>query len=107
MSDFLIDDAGAHFAASRRKTYRDSVQQQFAVFINFLQSNELTTRLILDCGNAPDESTKIMKSDLTDEGFQVVQESYDKWLRGIDKGKPISDVSVMEKALTKIRRNRE
>lgn len=104
MSDFLIDDAAVHFAASKRLDYRESVRQQFAVFIAFLQSNELTTRLILDNDAVPDESTKIMKSDLTEQGFQVVQASYDKWLRGIDKGKPLSDVSVLEKALAKIRR---
>ena len=103
MSDFLIDDAAVHFAASKRQDYKDRVRQQFATFITFLQSNELTTRLLLDHEAVPDESTKLMKSDLTEEGFQVVQASYDKWLRGIDSGKPISDVSVLEKALAKIR----
>jgi hypothetical protein len=103
MSDFVIDDASVHFAASKTSDYRQRVCERFAAFVGFLQSNELTTRVILEVGEIPNESTKIMKSDLTEEGFQVVRLAYDKWLRGIDSGKPISDMSIMERALAKVR----
>ncbi len=103
MTDFVIDDASVHFAASKDSGYRARVRERFCVFIDFLQSNNLTTRTILETGRTPDESIKIRVSDLTPEGFQVVRDSYDKWLRGIDQGKPIADISVLKKCLDRIR----
>jgi hypothetical protein len=44
-----------------------------------------------------------MRSDLTDEGYALMAAAYDKWLRGIDRGKAISDVSLLEKTLKKIK----
>ncbi len=102
-NDFVIDCAKVHLAASKNADYRARVEQRFRVFIDFIQSNGLATRQILCDEDPVTNSLEIRKSDLTDEGFQVVQSAYDKWLRGIDKGKQISDVSALYKALSKIR----
>lgn len=102
MNDFVIDDAAIHFEASKNSDYRDHVVQRFTTFIEFLQKNGLTQRIILQPGQKPSSDLKIMKSDLTDEGFAVVKESYDRWLRGIENGKPIHDISVLENALASI-----
>lgn len=103
MSDFLIDKISTHLAASKSAAWRERVITRFSTFVAFLQENHLTTRTILDPGSEPEVSLRIMKSDLTDEGYEVVKAAYDKWLRGIDKGKDVSDLTTLEKALEKIR----
>ena len=106
MNDFVIDDAAVHFAASKNVEYKARVTQRFETLIRFLQSHSLTTREILGECVIPNETTKLMRSDLTDEGFEVVRAGYDKWLRRMDSGKPITDISPLEKALEK-QRNRK
>jgi hypothetical protein len=101
--DFLITEVKGLFAASKNLEYRSRVVRSFRAFINFLQANGLTTRQILAAEEPVTESLRIMKSDLTDEGFEVVKAAYDKWRRGHDRGKEIEDVSVLEKALAKLR----
>jgi hypothetical protein len=103
MNDFVIDDAAVHFAASKNAEYRQRVKDRFTTFIHFLQDNGLAVSRILVEGEEPSETLKIMKSDLTEEGFEVVKASYDKWLRGIDQGKPIADITALEKSLSKLR----
>jgi hypothetical protein len=107
MDDLPIDGVGIHLAASKNLAFKDRVRERFTVFINFLQTNGLTTRVLLKDGDIPNESTTIMKSDLTDEGFEVVRLAYDRWLRGLDRGKPVSDVSVLEKAIRDTRKGRK
>jgi hypothetical protein len=103
INDFVIDDAKAHFAASKNKDYKARVEQRFRVFVDFLQNNGLANREILASSQPVSDALQIKKSDLTDDGFAVVKASYDKWLRGIDKGKEISDVTALEKALEKVK----
>lgn len=100
--DFAIDDISVHLAASKNVTYQQRTIECFSVFIGFLQANGLTNRILLPTGEAPDRSLRIMRSDLTPVGFEVVKLGYHKWLKGIDRGKPIQDVKVLEKALAKV-----
>lgn len=104
MTDYIIDDASLHYAASKSAKYRQFVTERFSVFVKFLQDNDLTTTTLLDAGEMPSEDLKIMKSDLTEDGFEVVKSAYDKWLRGIDNGNPIDDTRTLEKSLAKVRR---
>lgn len=97
----LIDDASVHFAASKNKAYRLRVVERFATFVGFLQRNQLTLRTLLKEGEQPTETLRITRDDLTELGYTVVVAAYHQWLKGIDKGKPISDVSVLEDALEK------
>lgn len=100
--DFVIDDAAAHFAASKSAEYKLRVEQRFRAFINFIQDNGLATREILSSDTPVTANLQIHRSDLTDTGFEVVKASYDKWLRAMDKGKSTSDVSLLEKSLAKV-----
>jgi hypothetical protein len=102
-NDFLIAGTKGLFAASKNLEYRARTVRMFRAFIGFLQTNRLTTRQILAEDEPVTESLRIVKSDLTDEGFEVVKAAFDKWLRGHDRGKEIEDVSVLEKALARLR----
>ncbi len=97
--DFVVDDANVHLAASKNNDYRTRVKQRFSAVIHFLQNNGLTTRKLLADSDEVTSDLKILRSDLTDTGFRVMEVAYDKWLRGINKGKRIDDLSILIKAL--------
>ncbi len=101
--DFPIDDMSVHLAASKNPDYQNRVRQRFSVLVDFLQANRLTASTLVPPSDINANSFKLMRSDLTDEGFEVIKAAYDKWLRGHDKGKAIDDVSSLRKALEKIR----
>jgi hypothetical protein len=86
---------------------RDEITRQFAVFVHFLQTNGLTVRRLLGPGETPNDEFTIRRSDLTEEGFNVVKQGYDKWLtKVIDKGKDPADVTILERALQEVRKER-
>lgn len=103
MADFLIDDMSGHLAASKNLDYRSNARQRFRVSVDFLQDNDLTTRTLVEDDEDLGDDFKTMRSDLTDNGFDVAKAAYDKWLRGLDKSKEIHDISTLRKALEKIR----
>jgi hypothetical protein len=102
MPDYTIDQASWHLRAgseSRDKTFR-----RFRAVATFLQENGLTTRPLLPDGEVEiDESFRIHSSDLTADGLELMGRHYDRWLRGVDRGKPVEDLSILRKALSAIR----
>ena len=103
-TDFAILNIAIHLAASKNKKYRESIVRYFETLVEFLQVNELTTRELLKTGKVPADDFKLMKSDLTDEGFEFVKRSLDKWTAKVERGDPIGDVSILERELAKIRK---
>lgn len=103
MSDFLIDEVGIHYNASKDRDYRNRVLNRFSAFVEFLQANGLTTRQLLESNSRPPVAFRIMRSDLTDEGFALVKEAYDKWLKAMNSRQSAIDVSLLEKSLRKLR----
>jgi hypothetical protein len=72
MKDFLIADMAGGMAASKNRTYRDEVRQSFTVLATFFQANKLTTRSLMESDAIQGDQFKIMRSDLTDEGYEVI-----------------------------------
>jgi hypothetical protein len=104
MSDnFLIDDAGFHMKTTKNRDYHKRVKERFRIFINFLQDNRLVTHELLEAGEVPDDTTKIFSADLTPEGLEVVRKGYHKWLGSFDRGKPVTDLTPLLKALRQVR----
>lgn len=102
MNDRVIDNLATHIAASKNAEYRNRAREHFRVVISFLQTNGLTTRTLLVDGEPLPDTQKIMQSDLTERGFQVMKLGYYKWLNSLDRGRPVEDVSVLERALKKV-----
>lgn len=75
----------------------------FDSIIFYLQNNGLTTRTILAPGQSTDVNTRIMLSDLTEVGLALMRACYDKWLKGHDRGKPITEMTIFEKELKKLK----
>lgn len=103
MSDLLIDDLAIHYHASKNLEYRRRVVARFRAFISFLQDHRLTNREILAPGETPDTTTKIMRSDLTDEGYALVVDAYDKWLKTMSASDSVIETSMLEESLRRIR----
>jgi hypothetical protein len=103
--DFTITRLAWHTRRKGNEDRRDAFVAYYKAFVTFLQSNRLTTRVLLETDQQPDDDFVLRKSDLTEEGFQVVKAGYDKWLRSVvDKRKDASDVSILEKAIADLRR---
>lgn len=102
-SDFIVSNAAGHFAASKSLKYREQLKLRYRTFVDFLQGNGLTTHELLAKDSQVTADFKIFKSDLTDEGYELMRLAYDRWLGAQDRGKPVTDVTLLEKTLAKIR----
>lgn len=104
MDDFLIYDVAFHLASSKNRRFRESVMNLYTTLTHFLQDNGLTIRELLKPGDPLPHDFKLMKSDLTEEGFQLIKSALEKWLTWVEGGGAISDVSILERELAKIRK---
>lgn len=82
---------------------RPETEQWFMSFVKFLQDNQLTKRELLKPNQVPDDSFEIWESDLTELGVQVVDAAFHKWLSALDRGTKKDDVTILEKALHKLK----
>ena len=101
--DTLIDAARIHFAASKRPDYRQRVEKRFIALHRFLVGHNLLHEPLLSENETITDSFELWKSDLTDEGYALISAGYMKWLRGIDRGKNVEDVTILQKTLDNIR----
>jgi hypothetical protein len=49
---------------------------------------------------------RIWSTDLTDDGMAVVKTGFDKWLRSLDKGTDVKNISILNSALKKFSRSK-
>ena len=102
----LVDSLAGHLSASKNRAYQDRARERFFIFVTFLQDNNLVTRQLLAPGEYPDRELVIRYQDLTEDGASTVKAGYNKWLQGIDRGKPASDLGVLASALERVRQQR-
>ena len=104
-NDFTIIKASWLTQVKRNYFFDNTVVYQcYKHFFVFLQQNNLTTRQIIDKYEKIDDDSKLMRSDLTEEGFEFFKKAYDRWSTNIyDKGKSPEDVKYLEKKLREIR----
>jgi hypothetical protein len=98
--------ADIFFAASKNRSYRESVKTMFATLATFLEENGLTTRQLLPPGRDIDQSFVLRRADLTEEGVDFYHRLEKPWLAGIDRGGPASSTRVMKRVLDGIRKPR-
>lgn len=95
--NYLIMRAGANFRLGSGITVEHEAGMMDAL-LRFLQDNALLVREIkAPAGSWEDFELRI--ADFTSLGQEVIQTGFDRWLRGIDRGKPVNDVSILEKYL--------
>ncbi len=99
--DFVITRFALHVP---RLQPRDYAVRTFRSLVGFLQDNGLTVRRLLSEGEGMPDDFQLKKSDLTDDGFLVMQKGYDKWLRKIiNRRKDPGDITILDDALSAIR----
>ena len=105
MNDFTIAKVGWQTEVKRNYEFNNEiVYSYFESIIFFLQENNLTTRILLEKNEKATNETVIKFSDLTPIGFELVKRKFDKWAEAIvDKGKPVNDMTVFIKELSKIK----
>src|SRR5688500_9296153 len=105
MEDFIIDKVEWHLKTERNYDFDNSlINEYFSSIINYLQKNNLTTRVIVADNQEIDDTTSIRKSDLTKEGFELIKTCYSKWIDKVVDQKILStDYRMLDKALQKIR----
>lgn len=105
MNDFVIYD-NAEIIGCEQQEYRESKKEKTREFnsalLRFLLGNHLLSTPSRWEGFADWDTFSFRKSDLTDEGFELVRQCHDKWLSKIDRSGKI-DMDMWAKALDKLR----
>jgi len=82
---------------------RGQIVKHFYQVTKFLQDNDLVvTPLITSISDVTDDFT-LLSTDLTADGLAVMRAAYHKWLGKVDAGMPPEDVTILMKALKKVR----
>lgn len=103
MDDMEIYNVGFVLAASKRTSYRKEVIETYNIYFRFLQDNGLTTRILLGPDELPTADTKVMQSDLTEEGDEFIRRAEQKWFGATDRGMSPENSTLLEKELAKLR----
>ncbi|KRA62109.1 hypothetical protein ASD89_23755 [Caulobacter sp. Root656] len=82
---------------------RSEIIDHFYCIIKFLQDNSLVVRQLITSKDELTDDFALSSSDLTEDGLALMRAAYHKWLAKVDKGMPPQDVTLLEKALKKIR----
>jgi len=107
MKDFAVADIAVYLAASKNPKYKESISAMYLTFANFLQENDLSLRSLLPEGRPPAPSFRIMRSELTEEGYQLIKYALQKWAKGVTAGKwPATDAGFLIEELQKLRRSK-
>jgi hypothetical protein len=83
--------------------YRDKTIDYFYSLATFFQSNGLTRRILVNNKSEIDDDFEIHSDDITDEGMKIMKVAYTKWLARVDQGMDPYNVTILEKALAKVR----
>jgi hypothetical protein len=105
MKDFIIDQVSWHTQRPRNYEFDNTIiYNYFKSIINYLETNNLTVKPLNGGNEGIVEDTKIMASDLTDEGLLLLKKAFDKWTDQVVDGKILPEnYKLLDKALKKIR----
>jgi hypothetical protein len=82
---------------------KERTLERFGALVAFLHQQHLTTRNLL-ASSVIDDEFSIRRSDLTDEGYRLMQTGYQRWLAALDRGRSPEDaLPILMKSLSKIR----
>jgi hypothetical protein len=105
MEDYTITKVSWHTQRPRNYEFDTAIIYRiFQGIIEYLEKNNLTVRPLNDGNTDIGEETKIMLSDLTEEGHLFMKTVYNKWMDKVIEGKVVfNDYKLLDKALRKIR----
>jgi hypothetical protein len=90
---------------SKKTSYRQAVTARGKSLMKFLLENNLVLiNPFKDDGEIKDDLV-IRLSNLTQEGAEILNEPVAKWWSFVEKGGDVNDISILEKSLSKIRKD--
>lgn len=102
MSHFVIDQVSWHTKVVGNPETREHIIARFWSVANFLQSNGLTNKVLVESIADIGEDFAISTEDLTEKGLALMKKAYDPWLRKVSQGASTEEVSMLEKQLAKL-----
>lgn len=100
--DYTVLKVGWFTQQQGRITSTESIHGRHRALMAFLQTHSLTVRTVLEEDEPLTDGSCLMRSDLTEKGFLLYQKAEQKWLRGHDRGKSLTDMTVFERELAKL-----
>ncbi|HEX8658336.1 MAG TPA: hypothetical protein VF690_12410 [Hymenobacter sp.] len=100
--DYTITKVGWLTQLQGRITSTESIHASHRALLAFLKTHGLTVRTVLEEDEPLTDDSCLMRSDLTEKGFLLYQKAEQQWLRGQDRGKSPTDVTVFERELAKL-----
>ena len=101
--DFVISKLGWHTQRLGNEGRERFFREYFFALTNFLQEKGLLIRKIVTEIEALADDDEIRRSDLTEEGWALMQKGYPKWGKKVDQGMDPSDTTILEHELDYIR----
>lgn len=102
--DYTVDSVSWHLKADPDPAFHQRIRERFRAVAHFLQTNNLTTGVILPMDAEVDDNFQLKSSSLTEEGLALMRNAYSKWQKAQNKGKAPSDVTILQKELEKLRK---
>ena len=103
MAVLCFYDMAFYLARSKNAAYRKEKRETCDTLVRFLQDNALTKRTLLRPEEPVHDEFRLTVSDLTEEGVRVLEAGFHPWLRGHERGMPVNDTTVLQKALASVR----
>jgi hypothetical protein len=100
---FTISKVSWHTQRKGNEGRREELIEPFWVITNFLQLNQLVKRKLADSINEINDDFALESDDLTELGLEFMKKAYDKWLTKVDNGMPPTDITILQKALEKLK----
>lgn len=104
--DLPLYDYQMFLNANKSKVYQERTNLRTKILVEFLLKNNLLINLNpYDENNNIKTNLIIFSSNLSKDGFELFKKAVPNWYRAHDRGTPIEKVTILEKALAKIRAN--
>lgn len=104
--DLPLYDYQMFLNANKSKVYQERTNLRTKILVEFLLKNNLLINLNpYDKNNNIKTNLIIFSSNLSKDGFELFKKAVPNWYRAHDRGTPIEKVTILEKALAKIRAN--
>ena len=104
--DLPLYDYQMFLNANTSQVYQERTNLRTKILVEFLLKNNLLINLNpYDENNNIKTNLIIFSSNLSKDGFELFKKAVPNWYRAHDRGTPIEKVTILEKALAKIRAN--
>lgn len=94
-------------SANRSRAWHDRIINISTALMRFFKDNDLLRGAEpFDGSGTLKEDFVLMKSNLTDDGYELFRRAVQAWLKFVDRGGKVENVSRLEKGLAQLRENK-